>query len=284
MDNVVREKVRALFEDCVERTLQRLTGEDTHRPFHAALLSQEVVFWSRFERSFSTSFGQAVVEKISKIICDGTGATSSVCQKDSHVTLTTVQWEEIEAITRDSRGGNTSYKPDWEKDLERVLIAGKYGSPDTRRVRSDLFWEKDGVENYMSIKTVKPNLDQTAEAKRDLLKLAAENPDRNVYFGLYYNPYGDAREAYKFNPPLRLFNFETDRPILIGKDYWDTLGGTGTYDALLEIASDVGKTTRKRITGYGSENLVVDPETAADLIHPGDNHNASLDGESLRNR
>jgi len=284
MDDIVRDRVRALFEDCVERTLQRLKGEDTHRPFHSALLSSEVVFWSRFERSFSTSFGQAVVEKISKIICDGTGATASECQKDSQVTLTTVQWEEIEAIARDSRGGNTAYKPNWENDLARVLTAGQYGSPDTRRVRTDLFWEKDGIENYMSIKTVKPNLDQTAEAKRDLLKIAAEDPTRNVYFGLYYNPYGDTRNSYKFNPPMRLFNFERDRPILIGKDYWDTLGGTGTYTALLEVASRVGETTRERISGYGLENLIASSDLPTDLVHPGNGLGASLQAQDIHYR
>jgi len=37
------------------------------------------------------------------------------------------------------------------------------------RIISDLWWFKDGINHYMSIKTVKPNIDQTAVAKQDLL-------------------------------------------------------------------------------------------------------------------
>lgn len=265
MKEAAKAKVRDLFLDCVVRTLDRLTSEDTNKPFHSALLTDEVVFWSRFERSFSTSFGQAVIEKISQIVCDGGGATTSQCQKDSMVTLTTVQWEEIEKISRDARTARSGYRPNWEDDLQRVIDAGNYGTPDARRVRSDLFWVKDGVENFMSIKTVKPNLDQTAEAKRDLLKLAAEDPNRNVYFGLYYNPYGETRDAYNFSPPKRLFNFENDRSILIGRDYWDTLGGTGTYEQVLEIAADVGAETRERISKYGYSNLNSPAEGTPDI-------------------
>ncbi|MGP5015053.1 TdeIII family type II restriction endonuclease [Glutamicibacter ardleyensis] len=282
MEASVRDKIYELFTDCVNRTLSRLANDDTNRPFHAALLSPEVVFWSRFERSFSTSFGQAVIEKISRIICEGSGATESACQKDTLVSLTTVQWDEIETIARESRTGNSGYKPNWENDLERVLVAGRYGTPDTRRVRTDLFWVKDGVENFMSIKTVKPNLDQTAEAKRDLLKIAADDSSRNVYFGLYYNPYGETRESYNFSPPKRLFDFVNDKPILLGADYWNTLGGIGTYELILGIAEDVGMSTRALISGYGIENLARTGVSPADLTITANDLKVNLSTERTR--
>ena len=99
----------------------------------------------------------------------------------------------------------------------------------------------------MSIKTVKPNIDQTAEAKRDLLKLKLADPTAKVYFGLYYNPYGHCRADYNWGPPMRIFNMATDVCVLIGKDYWDTLGGDGFYEELLDIAERVGADTRQRI-------------------------------------
>ena len=117
------------------------------------------------------------------------------------------------------------------------------------RVISDLWWEKDGINNYMSIKTVKPNIDQTAEAKRDLLKLKLADPKANVYYGLYYNPYGEHKKDYAWTPPMKIFNFNTDTCILIGKEYWDTLGGNGFYEEVLAIASKVGIETRKKIEG-----------------------------------
>ena len=57
--------IHDILVDTVTRTIQRMKQEDTHRPFHQALLSDEIIKASRFERSFSTSFGQKAVEKIS---------------------------------------------------------------------------------------------------------------------------------------------------------------------------------------------------------------------------
>lgn len=99
----------------------------------------------------------------------------------------------------------------------------------------------------MSIKTVKPNIDQTAEVKRDLLKLKLADPTANVYYGLYYNPYGENKSDYAWSPPKNIFNFNTNPCILIGKEYWDTLGGIGFYEELLAIAQRVGIATIQRI-------------------------------------
>ena len=71
----------------------------------------------------------------------------------------------------------------------------------------------------------------------------------NVYFGLPYNPFGEKRELYNFHPPMGIFDFRHDPVVLIGRDMWDTIGGVGCYNELLEIASQVGKETRESIRG-----------------------------------
>ncbi|WP_433915338.1 TdeIII family type II restriction endonuclease [Serratia symbiotica] len=65
----------------------------------------------------------------------------------------------------------------WEDDVQEVLNSQPIGMRFTVRVISDLYFVRDGIEYFFSIKTVKPNIDQTAEAKRDLLKLKVYNPD-----------------------------------------------------------------------------------------------------------
>ena len=109
---------------------------------------------------------------------------------------------------------------------------------------------KNGKNNYLSIKTVKPNIDQTAEAKRDLLKLKLNDPDCEVYFGLYYNPYGCDKSNYNWSPPKGIFDFGADDVVLIGKDYWETLGGAGFYEDILEIAAEVGETTKALLADF----------------------------------
>lgn len=235
------------FYLCVENTIKRLAVEDTYRPFHSALLSEQALFWSRFERSFSTSFGQRVIEKISQAAAIAGGADNATTQKTTIVSLTHSQLDAIEDHITGLRTG--SIKAEWHSDIEKFLALRSDGEQCHVRVISDLYWEKDGNKNYMSIKTVKPNIDQTAEAKRDLLKLKIANPAVNVYYGLYYNPYGESKLDYDWNPPRKIFNFNTDPCVLIGKDYWDTLGGNGFYEDVLSIAARVGEITRQKIQG-----------------------------------
>jgi len=242
MNKKYRDIIAKEFRDCVLNTITRMDKAETNRPFHAALLSDEALFWSRFERSFSTSFGQRVIEEISKIVAIAGGASDASRQKETIVKLDKV----IDAnITDHIQALREASKKKWEdavSDISNVYLSGEYVE---HRIISDLWWYKDGINHYMSIKTVKPNIDQTAIAKQDLLRLTFADPICKAYFGLYYNPYGESRLLYAHSPPMGIFDFHTDEAVLIGKDYWDTLGGEGCYEAVLEIAREVGAETRE---------------------------------------
>ncbi|ELA7158293.1 hypothetical protein CGI77_20780 [Vibrio parahaemolyticus] len=236
------------FQSCVDRTITRVANDDGHRPFHSALLSDEALFWSRFERSFSTSFGQRVIEQISLVCAQAGGAEEAYTQASTEFKVDNNRLNFIDnhiSQLRDGRG----VRGHWETDLSNLLTTPLSGNTSNIRVISDLYWRRNGVNNFMSIKTVKPNIDQTAEAKRDLLKLKAIDPNCNVYFGLYYNPFSECRSDYTWTPPQRIFDFAHDNCVLIGKEYWDTLGGSGTYENVLQIAREVGENTRRQILG-----------------------------------
>ncbi|WP_187143604.1 TdeIII family type II restriction endonuclease [Cronobacter sakazakii] len=256
MDRNCYHKVQQEFISCVERTLRRLQQEATVMPFHSALLSKEAVFWSRFERSFSTSFGQSVIERISAYIAESSGAADVQTQKVTFVHLDHNQLMKIEHHISQLRLRGSGAIPNWNEDYNNLLQTALSGNTDEVRVISDLYYFRNGRYNYFSIKTVKPNIDQTAEAKRDLLKLKINDPNCNAYFGLYYNPFGEERELYNWTPPMRLFNFHTDPCILIGRDYWDTIGGEGTYETVLEIASSVSADLQEQIRQYGIDNFI----------------------------
>ena len=235
------------FRECVLNTIGRLEAEDTHRPFHAALLSGQALFWSRFERSFSTSFGQRVIEQVSRIAAEAGGAQAAQTQRETTFALAPAQLAAIEEHMTSLRSGSHPATPDWNATLTELMALPPSRGAQAVRVISDLWWRRDGINHYMSIKTVKPNIDQTAEAKRDLLKLKLAEPSAKVYFGLYYNPYGEHRANYGWSPPKRIFDMAKDACVLIGKDYWDTLGGDGFYEELLAIAARVGAETRPQI-------------------------------------
>ena len=221
-----------------------MNNEETHRPFHEALLSDEALFWSRFERSFSTSFGQRVIEEISNIVVVSNGATDSSKQKITQIEIDAVY---DNAIVSHITSLRERRRMNWNDSISSIRNLGQSGKTVSQRVISDLWWKKDGINHYISIKTVKPNIDQTAIAKEDLLRLSIYDPECKAYFGLYYNPYGEERADYSHNPPMGIFDFLNDEVVLIGKDYWDTLGGTGTYEDVLDIAKEIGSETREII-------------------------------------
>lgn len=248
MDEEYKQTIRSEFEDCVNRTIQRIGGDGGYRPFHTALLTDEVIFWSRFERSFSTSFGQRVIEKISRIVAIAGGADQAENQKATELEIDTGLLAGVDQEIADLRNNRRALPIDWDSSFGRVLSSVSSGQKRSIRVVSDLWWKKDGINNYMSIKTVKPNIDQTAQAKKDLMHLKLSDRNCNVYYGLYYNPYGENRSQYDWSFPKCLFDFNTDSQVLIGKEYWDTLGGDGCYEEVLEIARSVSETTKGAIT------------------------------------
>lgn len=247
MDHKYRELIAKEFSNCVDGTITRIfSNEQTYRPFHTALLSDDVIFWSGFERSFSTSFGQRVIEEIAKLVALSNGATNAMRQKVTLVDIDEAYDRAIKTHIQNLRDNKTGIR-DWNSTLKQIQSVEKIGKTVSLRVISDMWWEKDGINNYISLKTVKPNIDQTAVAKQDCLHLSFGVKNCNTYFGLPYNPYGEDKTSYSFNPPMGIFDFHKDSVVLIGKEMWDTIGGEGCYEELLSIATEVGKQTKQKI-------------------------------------
>lgn len=243
-----RQLIADEFRNCVNGTIRRINStEQTNRPFHTALLSEEAIFWSAFERSFSTSFGQRVIEEIAKLVALSNGADDACRQKETNITIDIAYDEAIRNHTNKLRNKNISCKKDWDSSLNEVSNTIPTGEFVNIRVISDMWWHKNNVNHYISLKTVKPNIDQTAVAKEDCLHLTIADPNCKAYFGLPYNPYGENKSDYAFNPPMGIFDFHRDPIVLIGREMWDTIGGNGCYDELLNIAGQIGVETRNSI-------------------------------------
>ncbi|MYJ55171.1 MAG: TdeIII family type II restriction endonuclease, partial [Rhodothermaceae bacterium] len=93
-----------------------------------------------------------------------------------------------------------------------------------------------------------PNSDQTKVSKEKIFKLLAMDPChvKNAYYALPYNPYG-AKEDYQWSFPERWFNMQKDPVVLIGDEFWEKIGGVGTYKAFIDAVNEIGKEYRDRI-------------------------------------
>lgn len=255
MSPEVTSRVEEKISEMLEKVIQKRCKDEPFdvgdvydsNPFGVRLVPMEVWKGSKFERSFVTVLGQGIFEQIAKIIAEGTGAKAEN-QYTTVMQICTYRIEKVNEILNDERNQKKSLrKPDWNKEVKEILALNNKQFGEVT-VKSDLYIERtNGDKEFYSFKTVKPNLDQTEKAKRDMLLLLSGDSSNKVYFAFPYNPAGEGnsyREA-KHNIPYKLFDIDNDPCVLIGSALWDHIGNKkGTYIELLDIFEKVGSKFR----------------------------------------
>lgn len=251
MNKETKEAIKDLIETTMSKVIKKRTIDEPFKevdiqrnnPFGYYLVPLEVWKGSKFERSFVTSFGQKTVEQLGKIIAEGTGAKAKR-QHRKEFDLLTWQTDYIESVLSDQRNGLS--KPNLIKEINDLQSSTIFNSKKYEKVQvlSDLYIKRqDGTKEFYSFKTVKPNLDQTERAKRDMLRLYARNKGYKSFFGLPSNPAGEGnlyRSSHTI--PFKLFDMDNDSCVLIGSQLWNQIGqDENTYDELIDIFRTEGK-------------------------------------------
>lgn len=259
----VRDVIRTMMDGVMERVLiaDPFVAEKHHasKPLYAALVPDEIFKGSHFERRFVTPFGR-VWEKLASQVA---AAHHGSCVQGASV-QGTVGEERLrriqEVLNRLEHGvdGKKKERPGWDKELSYILGGG--GSPVPVSVTCDILIESGltGKTYAFELKAPLPNSDQTKVSKEKMLKLLAmdERPVSDAYYALVYNPYGKNRADYAWPFPKRWFDMEHDRSVLIGEEFWDLIGGAGTYQSLIEEINKLGTAYKVRIY---REFLGIDP-------------------------
>lgn len=257
-------RVKAHIEAAMERLVHRRVVQEPflesdieqNNPFGYRLVPLEVWQGAKFERSFVTTLGQGIFEQIGKIIAEGTGAYAEN-QQVTKLRINTFRVERIEAIIKNQRSarqarGETIATPELSEELNELqhkhLDNERY---EDMNILSDLYVRRtDGQEEFYSFKTVKPNLDQTAEAKKNLLILRCAIINCEAYFAFPHNPAGEGN-PYKnagHTIPCKLFNMDDSKYVLLGSSLWNKIGNDqNTFSQLLKIFEDVGENYKGRI-------------------------------------
>ncbi|RLF57927.1 MAG: hypothetical protein DRN25_05825 [Thermoplasmata archaeon] len=211
-----------------------------YKPFHAALIPSELLRIQSFFRSFSTSLGQGVFEYIAK-----------------QITLSNSRWTDVKSNSAFKAFASPNIQSMVDTFIEDILnkrvkpypypTFPKPNSSNTKSVVVDLSFKdrETGTLYFIEIKSPKPNKDQTRQTKEKFLFLLSTYPNSKVYYALPYNPYGEKKENYRWSF-TKMF-FDLDAEVLIGKEFWDFLGGTNTYEEILDIFTSVGEKRGKEI-------------------------------------
>ncbi len=225
------EEIKKLLRTKLNEKLTKYTRETTSMPFLAKLMqdSEKVAAYS-FIHSLSTTLGMSIYEEVSKIIAR---PLSQEVERNVKLdgTLSQIQKQVINTIVNELREGKR--KANNKNEMNEVLKAdssnGK-AQKDNRIV--DFYMKRNNKEYYFEIKTVKPNIDVFTKSKQKLLEwVARKQKPIHAILAFPYNPYHPA--PYSRFTEQGVVEHETE--FLIAEEYWDFLGGEGTYKEVLEI-------------------------------------------------
>lgn len=212
--------------------------EGESKPFHEALLPHGILLITEFERSFSTKLGTTFEECARLIAKDRFAKAERGFKLTGNVSQTRLST--IESIVNDLGSKRMQNYPDL---IRRVLISSNSDTVERRRIADLYLQDKNGNETFMEIKSPKPNKGQCLEVTDRLLQIHAIRnqgpPKVRTYFAMAYNPYGDEREDYRHSFTMNYLDFKNQ--VIIGKEFWDLVGGPGTFEEVLGIYREVGK-------------------------------------------
>lgn len=207
------------------------------KPFHELILPHGVLLINEFERSFSTALGSSYEEVAYQIAKSKYPVAERGKRNEGEISESAVK-------KIDNLKGRIAISKTRFSEALIELKSAKGTLVEIKKVITDLYYETDANEEFhFEMKTSKPNSGQCETYNEKALKIhllrGSTKRKINTYFAFSYNPYGQYREEYKHPYPHTYCDF--DESIMVGKEFWDFLGGEGTYVEVLDIYREVGK-------------------------------------------
>ncbi len=244
-----------LIKDTLIKTLRnkfkKYKPETINMPFPTALLGKDRIALYSFIHSLVTNFGTTIFEPVAVAL-----STTKFKEVKTHTTVGKTITEnslfEIQKIM-DSLNAGTS-KPDKPNELKILKNASKIGK--LREVKPtivDIYLKNEKGEIFLiDLKTAKPNKGGFKEFKRTLLEWAGviltENSKVKVnsLIAIPYNPY--APKPYSRWTIAGMLDLKYE--LKVAEEFWDFIGGKGSYNGLLTCFEEVGIEMRTEIDSY----------------------------------
>jgi hypothetical protein len=253
----LQDGIQSVVNVMMERVLNKVLYTDpflsdkfkAEKPLYAALVPEEIFKGSHFERRFVTPFGSAWEQLAIVAAKHGLGRAES-----GYIIHGQIHGDRLKRITEvlnrleHGKTNTGRIRPDWNAELEYIRAARGKQLPIS--IVCDIHVENpdDGKKYSFEIKGPLHNSDQAKVSKEKLLKIHAMEPKPvdEAYFCLPYNPYGK-RSLYTWSHPARWFDMKNDAVVLIGDEFWNKIGGDGTYQGFIAAINQIGKAYRDRI-------------------------------------
>ena len=244
----LRNEIEAHLIHMIDKKLENYQRETKSVPFLERMLGSHRIANYSLVHSISTTLGISAYEQIAEIIANANPEIAEVERQHSligHLGSDTILL--IEAIIEDLR--NSSREPNCEDEAREIFDSISFTNPENKRSEKvDLFIKMaNGSEFYFDLKTTKPNKSSSeSDKKRMLIWLALRMSQESIHgeltnpittaIAMPYNPY----EPRPYSRWTTRTLYEIGKDLLVGKEFWDMLGGDGTYCELLEVFKNTG--------------------------------------------
>lgn len=208
-------------------------------PFHALFFRGEALKAFKQQRRIVTRIGVTLYPTLAELVALD---RYSDVHRNYRITgiLDAARVETIEGIIDQLRRGQR--EPNHETEMAAIAAARSRARQDVTTVADIYIGDYKPGPFFTEIKSPMPNLDICAESKKGMLLFIAleleKGHDPRAFLSFPYNPFL-TRERYKHWATFQVMDVQ--KQVLIGSEFWDTLGGEGTYQELIEILERVGE-------------------------------------------
>ncbi|WP_104759057.1 TdeIII family type II restriction endonuclease [Helicobacter bizzozeronii] len=249
-----KKHIKNVLSSVLRKKFQNYEPETNHMPFHTRLLGKDRMALYSFIHSLNTNFGSSIFEPVAREL-GRIKFDSAELQTKSGDKITQEAQQTIQAIM--NRLETAENKPnkvcETSKILESVRGANSANMIRIKPTKVDLRLEKNGSVYLIDLKTAKPNKGGFKEFKRTLLTWVAafahDHPsvtDIYTLIAIPYNPY----EPKPYERWTLAGMLDLQHELMVGKDFWDFVGGEGSYTMLLECFEEVGMQMRAEIDAH----------------------------------
>jgi type II restriction enzyme len=243
--------VENVLKNALRRKFQNYKPEPAAMPFHSRLLGKDRMALFSFIHSLNTNFGTSIFEPVAISLAKSKfkRAESQAIAGDK---ISSKAQMEIQNIMDNLTTAKTS--PNKQKEIEVIKKVARQG--EFRKIKPtkvDVLLESYSGELFLfNIKIAKPNSGGFKEFKRTLLEwtaiILAENPKARAQtlIAIPYNPY----DPEPYNRWTIRGMLDLEKELKVANEFWDFLGGEGTYEDLLKCFERVGIELRNEIDEY----------------------------------
>ncbi len=234
--------IKSYLTEKIRNKLNNYNPETNSMPFHYRLLGKNRMALFSFIHSINTILGTSIFEKVGELILSNRAQEVKSQYKGLVGYISDRAVICIDSIMRDLK--STRRTPCKSKETEEVLAVAKEGNlGDKIKKRVDIYTKMDdNTEYYFELKSAKPNINEFTGIKKQLLDWIAirgsiSQPVKiKTILAIPYNPYEP--EPYQRWTLQGLFDLKNE--VLVGKEFWDFLGGSNTYEDLLNVFEEAG--------------------------------------------